>query len=238
MLALPPNYQFAAKRFHIHKLEIANTVKMAVAQIFLSHGKRDEAVVNALHSAFAGTNVRPVLMEYEAYTNPPFQKIKSEIHQSSALFVLLGQSLTASPYTQNWVSYETGVADNAGKIIWVLEDIRNQIIFPLPKVDHYVTYDPTSQQSLQYLRKIIQSYSFNTDGAVAGGLLMLIATSHPILALLGALIGSQYNVPETPVGMRVQCPWQNCGILFSFHNMASTILCPSCRQPIGLNMTR
>ena len=180
--------------------------------IFLSHSKSDSSIINVFRNAFDGTEVKPTLMEYENFPNPPWSTIKNSIETSSALFVLLSNNLKISDYTQNWVSYEVGVADEARKEIWVFEDINNQAIFPLPKVSHYMLYSPYHQDSLNYLKTIIRSYALNIGGAVGLGLLSLIAFSNPIVALLGVAIGSQINIPSKPVGTMITCNYPNCGL--------------------------
>src|SRR5262249_49752769 len=125
--------------------------------IFISHSQKDTDLVNLFRSAFDPNHVTPILMEYESFSLPAWRAIKSKIQGSSALFVLLSSNLKSSDYTQNWVSYEIGVADAAGREIWVFEDISNQVHFPLPKADHYMVYDPMNDPSMQYLRTIIQS---------------------------------------------------------------------------------
>jgi len=82
-----------------------------MTSIFLSHSSKDRNVVSFFQNAFSGTNVNPFLMEYENYRNPPWSVIRKDILESSTLFLLLGPNLNSSPYTQNWVSYEVGVAD-------------------------------------------------------------------------------------------------------------------------------
>jgi len=206
-----------------------------MTSIFLSHSQHDYNVVNIFKSAFNGSDVYPILMEYEKFSNPPWLAIKNNIENSRALFVLLSNNLKISDYTQNWVSYEVGIAVEANKEVWVFEDINNQVIFPLPQVHHYMLYSSSHVESLEYLKTIIRSYALNANGAVVGGLLSLIAFSNPIVAIIGAAIGSQINIPNRPVGTRITCPYVNCGITFQYHNMVTTIKCPSCRQPFQIN---
>lgn len=205
-----------------------------MTSIFLSHSQHDYNVVNIFRSAFDGSDVHPILMEYEKFSNPPWFAIKNNIENSRALFVLLSNNLKISDYTQNWVSYEVGIADEANKEIWVFEDVNNQVIFPIPKVNHYVLYNAANQDSLNYLRTIIRSYALNYDAAVGLGLFSLLAFANPAVALLGALAGSQIDIPNRPIGVSVQCFYSNCRIVFQYHNLLTNIHCPSCRQPLQI----
>ena len=166
--------------------------------IFLSHSSNDRNVVSFFQNAFSGTNVNPFLMEYENYRNPPWSVIRKGILESSTLFLLLGPNLNSSPYTQNWVSYEVGVADASDKQVWVLEDIQSSVPFPIPNAHHYLLYNSTDSNSLQYLQTVIRSYSKNLGGALLGGLAGLALSTNPLVALAGLIVGSQLNVPPRP----------------------------------------
>jgi len=141
--------------------------------IFLSHSKHDSNIIDIFRQSFAGTNVNPVLMEFEQFTNPPWLDIKRNIENSRALFVLLSSNLKISDYTQNWVSYEIGIAVEANKQVWVFEDVNNQTIFPIPQVHHYMRYNPFQNESLNYLQTIVRSYGLNSQGALGLGLLTI-----------------------------------------------------------------
>jgi hypothetical protein len=90
-----------------------------VAGIFISHSKRDEATINAFCQAFAQTTIRAVLEEFDTYVVPPRAKIAKDVQESSAVFLLLSPHLNATAYTQNWVSYEVGLACAMKKPVWV-----------------------------------------------------------------------------------------------------------------------
>ena len=205
-------------------------------QIFLSHSKADYEIINIFRNSFEGTEVHPILMEYEQFSNPPWLAIRNNIENSSALFVLLSNNLKISDYTQNWVSYEIGIADEANREIWMFEDVNNQVIFPIPNVHHYMLYNPAQWDSLNYLKTIIHSYALNLKGALGLGLLTYLALTNPALAILGALVGSKINVPNKPVGIAIACPYRNCNVSFQYHSIVQVIRCPSCRQPFQINI--
>lgn len=99
-----------------------------MTSIFISHSKQDSDIISTFKSAFNESDVYPVLMEFERFSNPPWMTIKNNIENSRALFVLLSNNLKISPHTQNWVSYEVGIAVEANKEVWVFEDLkRNQL---------------------------------------------------------------------------------------------------------------
>lgn len=62
-----------------------------------------------------------------------------------AVFVLLGKNLERPPtytpqFTHNWVNYEVGVAAGSQKPVWVFEQFRDFIHFPIPYVTDYAQY--------------------------------------------------------------------------------------------------
>lgn len=185
-------------------------------------------------NAFNETNVNPFLMEYENYQNPPWQVIKNAIVKSSALFLLIGPNLNTSPYTQNWVSYEVGLADALNKQIWVLEDIQASINFPIPNAHHCLLYSSTDRNSLYYLQTVIKSYSKNVGGALLGGLVGVALSTNPLALIAGLLIGSQLNVPARPMGEKLQCAYPDCKIVFEYHNIQKQFHCPACRRGLQI----
>jgi len=204
-----------------------------MSSIFLSHSQKDKSIIDIFLQAFSDTTVNPILMEYEKFQNPPWNEIRNKIQTSASLFVLLGSNLKSSDYTQNWVSYEIGLADALGRQIWVFEDINNEIIFPIPHVHHYLIYDSKDPDSLNYLKQIVASYAINPTGALVGLVLTAALISNPIGWIIGGLIGSKVGVPTRPSGVNLQCYHQDCQVQFRFYNENKTIRCPSCRRLFG-----
>lgn len=198
--------------------------------IFLSHSQRDAEIIQIFSNAFNDTKVVPILMEYEKFTNPPWKEIKNRIQNSSALFVLLGPNIQYSEYTKHWIIYEIGIADSFNKQIWIFEDVRNEVFFPIPHVNHYVLYDQFQSESLNYLQEIIKSYATNPYGALGGLLLGAAVSINPIVALAGLLIGSKLGIPSKPLGIRLTCPYEDCRITFEFYHSNRDLTCPSCRR--------
>ena len=99
-------------------------------QVFVSHSKRDVTIRQFFDSIFADTKVAAVRMEFEELHSTPSVDIRNRIMQSDALFVLLGQNLTFSQYTENWVGFEVGIATALNKPIWVMERFGDKVQFP------------------------------------------------------------------------------------------------------------
>lgn len=109
-------------------------------QIFISHSHKDEQIVQYFVDKFDDTGVKPVRMEFEKWSRkgkPNWLWIRDEIKESKALFLLLSKNIIEKQQTQNWVSFEIGVASMcvAPVPVFVFEEERVQ--FPIPYLSHY-----------------------------------------------------------------------------------------------------
>jgi hypothetical protein len=201
-----------------------------MADIFISHSKRDAEAVAAFCNIFARTNIRAILAEFEQYAIPPWVQIKEYVQRSSAVFVLLSPELSRTPYTQNWVSYEVGLSCALNKPVWVYEQAGNPVNFPIPYLTDYVIYDPRSREHLEAIKRMLESYdpTPNIIGLALGGLIGGLV-SGGAGAGLGALLGAA-AMQRKPPGIRVRCPHQNCGVTFSIYSPFAQLQCPACRQ--------
>src|SRR2546421_1984111 len=87
-----------------------------MAQIFISHSARDENLRNYFNRAFATSNVNAIYEEIEQLMNETIttDKVKQDIAQSSAVFVLLSQTVESLSHTRDWVGFEVGYAKGIG----------------------------------------------------------------------------------------------------------------------------
>lgn len=109
-------------------------------QIFLSHSSKDVEIVHYFLSKFDDTSVKPVLMEFEKWSRnrrPNWEWIRDEIRESKALFLLLSNNITAKQQTQNWVSFEIGLASVCIPPIPVFVFQEENVHFPVPYLSHY-----------------------------------------------------------------------------------------------------
>ena len=206
-----------------------------MASIFISHSKRDEHTVNAFCRVFAQTTIRAVLEEFEMYAVPPWAKIAKDVQEASAVFLLLSPQLNSTPYTQNWVSYEVGLACAMKKPVWVYEQSQAPVHFPVPYLTDYVLYDPASREHLDAITKLVKSYDPSPAlaglifGAIVGGLI-----SGGAGAGVGAIAGGA-AFQRRPTGYPTKCPHQNCQVGFNIYSQLQSVLCPACRQMFGIN---
>jgi hypothetical protein len=173
-----------------------------VTKIFLSHSKADEEIRDYFLKVFAIEGVQAVSVEFEYFPPPPWSFIKNKILESDALFLLLGPNvIDRGIYTQNWISFELGLACLLNKDIWVFEQFNIPVRFPVPYLNHYLLYDPKDRTSFDYIRGITRTYKVT-----------------PFLR-------------ATPGGYaEVTCPNDDCRISFRLHSKVSEFECPSCRK--------
>lgn len=207
-----------------------------MASIFISHSKRDVGAINAFCQVFARTTMRAIFEEFENYVVPPWLKIKNDIHQSSAAFVLLSPHLSGTPYTQNWVSYEVGLACALNKPVWVYEPWGAPVLFPIPYLTDYIFYNPTDQQHLDSIKALVETYDPSPAmlglglGAIIGGLV-----SGGPGAGVGAMIGAAVSQRKSP-GIPICCPHESCRVQYRIYSQFQQLICPACRQMMQFNL--
>jgi len=137
---------------------------MAVG-VFLSHTKFDKDFCNKFDNICSNVGVRRFRSEFAQIDKPPWRTIKEQLGKSRALFLLVGKELVnqqASPYnpdwkfTQNWISYEVGIAHQRNIDIWVVCD-STEINFPVPYFNNYVPFG-LEPDSMEYMNAILETY--------------------------------------------------------------------------------
>lgn len=134
-------------------------------KIFESHTKNDAEFCDIFDRACARVGIDAFRSEYEKFEPPAWQTIRDELRQSRALFLLLGKALTEAQsahtseweYTQNWISYEIGIASDLDIDIWVLCD-NVTINFPVPYFNNYIPYSIRSEGNFKYLVYVLENY--------------------------------------------------------------------------------
>ena len=173
-----------------------------MTKIFLSHSKEDKEMRDFFLKVFGLAGVQAVSVEFEYFPPPPWQFIKNKMLSSDAIFLLLGPNvIDRGIFTQNWISFEIGLACQLRKEIWVFEQSNIPVRFPVPYLDNYVLYDPENRDHLNYIRSIIEAYKVI-----------------PLLRKFPAAYA------------RVTCPNQKCKVSFHLCTEIEEFECPSCRQ--------
>ena len=136
-------------------------------QIFLSHTKLDNDFCDRFDKCCANVGIRRFRSEFAYIENPSWQTIKEELGKSKALFLLVGKELVEQqkyPYnpdwkfTQNWISYEVGIAHQRNIDVWVICD-SVEINFPVPYFNNYMPLGLEPRQSMDYMNFILKTYN-------------------------------------------------------------------------------
>jgi len=182
-----------------------------LAQIFVSHSRKDSDIIDFFLRAFAGTKVKPHFEEFEKEvpTGVSADKIARDIQVSNAVFVLLSENVERLPHTRDWINWECGVAIQ--KEIWVFEPLWSlgKIRVVVPRFNHYTLFDRTEEWRT-YLLPVIDSYDDShvlpTLGATTGGGALLGEGPGAVIGfgagLLALILRSQ---SKPPLGLPITC---------------------------------
>lgn len=211
-----------------------------MTQIFISHSQKDKQMLGYFESIFAGTPLVMYRAEFEKLKKPPSSEIKTQIENSAAVFILLGSHITDAAHTQSWVSWESGIANESGKEIWVFEEKDKWIDFVIPAPNHYVIYDPKQREDWDRIKEIISSYDPTPRlaavafGGILGALFGKALFERPLEgAATGGILAALATNPMIK-GIEIECPHKDCGAIYILHADIEGFLCPTCRQGIEL----
>jgi hypothetical protein len=142
-------------------------------KIFVSHTRRDKEVFDRLDNIIASIGLPRFRSEYETITKPEWMVIKNEINESIALFLIVGKELLKCmegyfsnsddkfswKFTQNWISYEIGIACQKGIDVWVICDDL-EINFPVPYLNNYTIFGPhpENEERREWFKSIFNNY--------------------------------------------------------------------------------
>lgn len=138
----------------------------AVTRVFLSHTKFDKDFCDRFDNICSNVGIKRFRSDFAEIERPAWRTIKEQLGKSRALFLLVGKELVnqqASPYnpdwkfTQNWISYEVGVAHQRNIDIWVICD-SVAINFPVPYFNNYVPFGLEPDTSMAYMNVVLESY--------------------------------------------------------------------------------
>ena len=143
-------------------------------KVFESHTKLDSEFCDVFDRACARVGIDAFRSEYESIQPPAWQTIRNELQQSKALFLLVGKSLVAAQrthpsdweYTQNWISYEIGIASQLGIDVWVLCD-GVEINFPVPYLNNYIPYSIRTEHNFKRFVGVLEDYANEKKYAVS-----------------------------------------------------------------------
>ena len=190
-------------------------------KIFYSHTQKDKKFLNEFDAKVcARLGIKAFRSELEEIPLPAWETIVWEIGQSVALFVLIGEELVKFQesndpnwkFTQNWISFEIGIACQLGIDVWaVCDDVP--INFPMPYVNNYCPVSISHEDAFKYFRNAVFPWYKKGNNF-----------SYP------------YVEEATGDNFDVTCGYDDCKAKFNLHMMlrpGESIICPQCLRWIG-----
>ena len=150
---------------------------------FISHSRYDKEFCNAFDNACSSVGLERFRSEFMDIEKPAWKTINKEIAKCNVLFLLIGEQLrkrqscdvssrryTDWLFTQNWISYEIGVASQCNTDVWVISDSPD-INFPANYLNYYYLWEghlekPEQRQIYPYLKAYKDSIRARFDKSV------------------------------------------------------------------------
>lgn len=182
-----------------------------MGSIFVSHSKHDTEMINFFTNITSRLGIQNHFIEWEelGQKNPGIRIrdiiTSNWVENVELIVVLLGENLANPPnqhYTQNWVSFEVGVAGGCKKPVLVLEEINHITNYPIPYVTDFYQYQLNNDQDRRDIGLIMQN-----------------------------IVEIWKQNKTAPKEISVQCQHSDCNAQFRlWKKYSKNITCPVCRQ--------
>lgn len=212
---------------------------MTLANIFISHSKRDEQLVRNIQSVLINLKQTPIIEEFipeESKEPIPYEEIRKNIKLSHSVFLFLTDEIVKTEYTKNWVIFEVGLASHSGTPLFVFERKGFPISYPIPYVTDYMLFDPTNVEDILNIQKLAGEIGKLSPSVIAGGLGALIgAPFGPLGIVVGSLGGIALSSKRAPPIQMERIICDQCKVSFNYWSPEiSTFCCPMCRKEIKI----
>ncbi|NLD48744.1 MAG: hypothetical protein GX660_16390 [Clostridiaceae bacterium] len=187
-------------------------------KIFISHTRKDNDLCDDIDRISSRVGIKSFRSEFETILHPAWKVIKEELNQSAALFLVIGRELVKNTdgndknwkFTQNWISFEVGIACQSGKDIWAICEEGVSMNFPVPYVNNYISgrFKDKNDSGFMILKGVLNDY------------------------INGEIFKYPFNKCKNHVA--VICP--DCKLefnLFSVIPRSGTIRCPNCLRDMS-----
>ena len=203
--------------------------------IFISHSRKDKELVLATKRMLVNMGHTPIIEELipdEKQKIIPYEEIRSNVEKSEFLFLFLTDSVVATPFTQNWVIYEVGLASASSKKVFVFERMGTPVEFPIPYLTDYALFNPNKTGDILALQSLTKDLGkLRRDLLTAGGGAIIGSMFGPAGIVIGGVLGYLAGPKQTKSPM-VKC--NHCKVAFNYHSVHRAFNCPSCRQDIDM----
>jgi len=129
-----------------------------MAQVFISHSKKDQELINNVATMLKNVDEEPVVMEYMPKTardRPNWSLIRKHVSESDYLMLFKTDNAITTDFTKSWIIYEVGLAAAYEKKLFVFERKGPPIKFPIPYVTDYMIFDPSKVKDFLTIQSIV-----------------------------------------------------------------------------------
>ncbi len=209
-----------------------------MANIFISHSRRDEELVTAMAKVLRNIGHNPIIEEFipeEQKEIVPYEEIRKNVGLCEYVFLFLTDNIVITEYTHNWVAFEVGLTASARKRLFVFERLGIPVPYPIPYLTDYMIFAADSTNDILDIQALSKKLNEIPKGVVGAGLGALVGLPFgPLGLILGGIGGGLLGASASEQTTKVQCP--QCGISFSYYSPQYTkFSCPACRKHIDLN---
>ena len=211
-----------------------------MTKIFLSHSHADKDLLRDTKSIFKETNVECVV--YEGDEDEDWKKIRKEIQDSDAVFLLVGPNISPdqrdSAHTQNWIAFEVGIACGCEppKRVYAFHNAYdpenpnecNKNLFAIPYLTHYIYYNSCDPSSYEITLEIIRTFDPSRNGLLTYSDSWTNTTCYDGIKVIWE---SKEDGIGTFIG-KMEC--SKCKIKFDMFSSDNVILCPQCKEELVL----
>lgn len=193
---------------------------------FVSYSHEDDTLIDALARTLSGDGFELFVTEFEDFGAPVSDHIQRDIRNARALIVVLGPNALSLSQTSTWIGWMAGIAAEADRPVWVLEDANTPAELAVPGITDFVQWNSRDEAHQAWFRDVAADDA-STEAIAGQGLATLLAAAldggddlpPDGRAVLG---GSGYWAP------RVTC--SGCCQTFRLRSAVSGFRCPTCRS--------
>lgn len=162
-------------------------------KIFLSHSRKDEALVNRINAGLGVMDLPPIIYEdlEESVNGPDYQRIKSLIQSSDVVFLFLTENVANSKWTTYWVNHEVSLASAFNKQLVEFQVEGEEPPLPIGYCTDVVVVPKNETSQLLQVQKIAKQFdkkSYWPIGAIGGAAIGSILG--PVGTVLGGILGA------------------------------------------------
>lgn len=203
-------------------------------KVFISHSRRDEALVDRIDRALDLVGYDTLIYEWEDIPDeePDREVIKRKMSECDACFVFPTPTVRDQDVTPAWLISESSIAGDQNIPTAIFKEEGDSYEINFPYFDILVAYDRAELplQLQERIEELMDAQGNEGAGAIGGGLLGAAAIGTGGAALVGAFLGAALS-SGGETAPQVQCP--ACGWAFTYWGDKDEFRCPHCHTEMN-----